>query len=830
MDTIVSKDVMDNDNILYLIAATPVIGLYLITFLMFLFRRQQTVGGTPVLAGNYVDGTIYLVWTPVPGTAIYTIELDGVDVATVVGTSSDFMLSEGTYVFRVRADMGSYSNAVTIIARQIVLTITYTGIDTTYDLTWTDTSLVGDTYEIYMKTGPGLQPWVFLDSVSFGTNTYQVNLPYLVLKTFRVDRVAPYAISNAVSVTHQPTTPPDQPGLFATPNMLDPNTAVDVSWTPGSGVTSSWELQASPDGMMWSPLQTFASNVYTYTHVGLTQNTQYFYQIRGINMIGSSVWTQADTTTANGIPRTPILLSVTQALTFLPNAAVQVEWLDEAGDEDAYLLYRQDVNLPDPPQLVGTFAPTPGSGNTVSELDTYRLYNGTFQYFVIAQNMMNGNSFQSNSLEVTIDGTKPTLGPVIAQPAPGIAQNAITASWPYVYGADVIRVSIKDVLTNTTVFGPVDIAPTSTVYTFFSLTPATEYQIIISADNTFGSTVDDFAFMWTVPPSTDGLLVESIANSAAAILFWTDKSGSQEVVVDVYKRPQFGTFTLLTGVVPNNNQFGPDLVQWVIDRDTLSSQTYEYKVVYEYSPPFPPDETNTVTFTAPVLTTVAPTYIQAFNSRRFNQLIPSSFPVNMDTVSYYLASFFNVAPITINGVSFMANISVSGNKAGFFFTQIVEFCTKPTPSGPWTPVATLATIGPLILPSTNVVDRVVIATTPVTLSPGGTGSGFQIHIPLITPVVVPSSTQFCIRVKVKSYENLSLGPSFSSQSTDTTTQIRTFNIDPVNGYTGSSRNLGPFLASTGGEVGLIENTLTPVVPLTQNNSEVPHIFMTLSSP
>jgi len=808
---------------------------------MFMLKEQNG----PILSAPFLDVTqdlmgVHLSWTAVPGATQYVLEINGIDLAPVTGLSVTSTFAPGSYTFRVRGYRpvgvyGPYSVDAFIVVEPITLQITPLG-GGVYDFQWVDSSPVGDMYELYVSTNFG--PFVLLDTILFGVSSYNRGLPYFQRQEFRLDRITPGASSNTVIIRPLPDTPPPPGFLYATPNLLDPNTSIDLNWTTVLEA-QVWWLEYSENNFDFFPAPTPAifGEVLSYTMLGLNPNTTYYFRIRAENDLGFSDWSYAEATTADGIPRTPILLSATQNTSVLPNAEVDIEWLDNSDNETAFTVWRISLTYGGPPQIVGTYASGPGTGTTISELDTFELADGVYQYYIIAENMTTGNSYQSNRLEVTVTGTLPFLGNVTAIPAIGSPTNIITASWPPVRGATQLRVAIKDVITDTFVFGPTAISTTLVNWSFFSLTPATEYRIIVVADNANGQVVDDDTYMWTLPLGIDGFQVVGIKNSAAAMLLWTDLGGSVEMQVQILRRPMFGSFTVIATLTPNNNTLGSDQVRWFIDANTLSGQMLEYQVKYLNPAPYGPDETYIVPFTAPIRPNVAPAYVQAFNSRRFNQMLPPTFPINEDSAFYYLASYFNPVQITITGLAVIADIvATPSSKAGFFFKRKIEYCTRSSLLSPWETVATLATINAFSPPDTNAMLRFVVEQDTITspavppLLQGGPTVGYLVNVPIGAPVIIPPGTQFCIRVKVDSYEFAGLNSTFNPQITDQDTIIRTFNVDPANGYTGSIRNLGPYLASTGGEIGIVQDLPGPQTPLVQTNTEVPQVFITLVSP
>jgi titin len=77
-----------------------------------------------------------------------------------------------------------------------------------------------------------------------------------------------------------------------------------VSWTDNSNNETEFRVQRSTDGINFSLIATVGANVTSYSNIGLTASTKYYYRVRAYNTAGlSAVSNVASATTFKHTPK-----------------------------------------------------------------------------------------------------------------------------------------------------------------------------------------------------------------------------------------------------------------------------------------------------------------------------------------------------------------------------------------------------------------------------------------------------------------------------------------------------------------------------------------------
>lgn len=113
-------------------------------------------------------------------------------------------------------------------------------------------------------------------------------------------------VGGATTTTTAPAASAPDPatGLTATVNSLDPYTQIDLTWTVGVLVPTTWELQRSSDsGLTWVNVTTsLPGGTASYSDVGLSSSTTYQFRLRGVSGSFSSSWATVSATTSTPPP------------------------------------------------------------------------------------------------------------------------------------------------------------------------------------------------------------------------------------------------------------------------------------------------------------------------------------------------------------------------------------------------------------------------------------------------------------------------------------------------------------------------------------------------
>jgi len=257
--------------------------------------------------------------------------------------------------------------------------------------------------------------------------------------------------------------PPAAPtGLTATPG----NAQVSLAWTASSGATS-YNVKRSPTN--GGPYSTIAPGIATtsYTDMGLTNGTTYYYVVSASNGIEGPNSSQVSATPSAGPnpPAAPTGLSAAPG-----NAQVSLSWNASAG-ATSYNVKRSTTNG----GPYSTIAP----GIATTSYTNTGLTNGTTYYYVVsASNGVEGpNSSQVSATPSA--GPNPPAAPTGLSAAPGNAQ--VSLSWNASAGATSYNVK-----RSTSNGGPYStIAPgiATTSYTDMGLANGTTYYYVVSASN-----------------------------------------------------------------------------------------------------------------------------------------------------------------------------------------------------------------------------------------------------------------------------------------------------------------------------------------------------------
>jgi uncharacterized protein len=138
-----------------------------------------------------------------------------------------------------------------------------------------------------------------------------------------------------------PTAPATPTGLAAT--VVSP-TRVDLTWNDVSGNETGFKIErktGSAGGYV--EISRPDANVETFSDVGLTPGTAYFYRIRSYNDVGNSAYSDEATATTStpppstSPPNAPTNLEVLSATT----SQIAVSWIDHANDESGFRIERK---------------------------------------------------------------------------------------------------------------------------------------------------------------------------------------------------------------------------------------------------------------------------------------------------------------------------------------------------------------------------------------------------------------------------------------------------------------------------------------------------------
>ncbi len=334
-------------------------------------------------------------------------------------------------------------------------------------LSWTSSS--GATaYNVQRSTtsgGPYTQ--ISTPSVTNFTDTGLTNDTkyfYVVSASNAVGQSADSAEVNATPVLPAPATPS---GLAATAG----NTQVSLTWNAISGATSYHVKRSTASGAE-TQISAPASN--SFSDVGVTNGTKYFYVVSAVNSGGESANSSevsATPTAPATPPATPSGLHATAG-----NAQVVLNWNASTG-ATSYHVKRSTASGTE------TQISAPAS-NTFTDTG---LTNGTKYFYVVSA--VNSSGESANSSEVNAMPTAPATPPSTPTALQATAGNAqVSLSWSASTGATSYHV--KRSTTNGGPFSATLASPTATNYTDATVTNGTAYFYVVSALNASGESAN----------------------------------------------------------------------------------------------------------------------------------------------------------------------------------------------------------------------------------------------------------------------------------------------------------------------------------------------------
>ena len=524
---------------------------------------SQTVSFSTTAPSTAVAGNTYDASASATSTLPVTYSIDSSSTpgtCSVNATGQVSFLAAGTCVLDAnQSGDGNWSAAPQ--AQQIITVVSPPGAPTGLAATASDAqvalSWLGPTnnggapltlYNIYEGTSPGAE--TLLTSISavcsgLGCGKVQsfvatglTNGTTYYFEVTAVNSVGESSPSNEASAT--PATLPGAPtGLAATPG----NTQVALSWTGppsngGSAITSYNVYEGTSSGGE-TLLQNTGSTSTTFTATGLTNGTQYYFDVTAVNGVGEGpVSTEASATPAS-VPVAPTALTATAS-----DSQVALTWTaptNNGGEPvTSYNIYLGTSS--------GGETLLQNTGSTPTTFTATGLTNGTTYYFTVTAVNLVGESLSSNEVSAT---------PVVVPGAPttltataGNAQVALAWGAPTNSGGD--PVTGYKIYQGTSPGGETLLTSTSTTtaaYTSTGLSNGTTYYFVVSAITLVGEgpfSNEASATPATLPGAPTGLT--ATGGNAQVALSWAapaSDGGSAIIFYNVYEGTAPGAETLL---------------------------------------------------------------------------------------------------------------------------------------------------------------------------------------------------------------------------------------------------------------------------------------------
>ena len=114
---------------------------------------------------------------------------------------------------------------------------------------------------------------------------------------------------------------------------------ITLSWNDNSNNETGFEIWRSLNGYSFSKIKNLGANTTTYTDLGLSPDTTYYYKVRAYNDVGNSNYSNIiskKTDVVTTIPTAPTNLKVTN----YTSNSISLIWNDNSNNEDGFKIYR----------------------------------------------------------------------------------------------------------------------------------------------------------------------------------------------------------------------------------------------------------------------------------------------------------------------------------------------------------------------------------------------------------------------------------------------------------------------------------------------------------
>ncbi len=223
---------------------------------------------------------------------------------------------------------------------QAVLVVTSTSANQ-IRLTWADQSNNETGFRVFQSTDGGVN---FDRIASPAANVTTYTIQNLALNATYHYKVQSYnsggtsEFAGPVSATTQDVPPPPPTSLRA---RAISSSQIDLTWRDRSSNETGFRVYRETNGVL-SEIAVLGPGVTGYNHVGLTENTQYYYKVVAYNSIGESAAVgPVSATTLKTTPASPSNLSVGSVTV----SAIKLNWRDNASNEEGFRIYRSADNI-----------------------------------------------------------------------------------------------------------------------------------------------------------------------------------------------------------------------------------------------------------------------------------------------------------------------------------------------------------------------------------------------------------------------------------------------------------------------------------------------------
>lgn len=190
-----------------------------------------------------------------------------------------------------------------------------------------------------------------------------------------------------------PPTPPAAPSNLAA--AASSSSQINLTWTDNASDETGYVVERSTtSGSGFASIATLSANATSFSNMGLTANTTYFYRVRATNAAGSSANSNEASATTQQASANPPAAPANLTATAISSSQINLAWIDNANDETGYVVERSATSG-------SGFASIATLGaNTTSFSNTGLAASTTYFYRVRANNGA-GSSPNSNEASAT---------------------------------------------------------------------------------------------------------------------------------------------------------------------------------------------------------------------------------------------------------------------------------------------------------------------------------------------------------------------------------------------------------------------------------------------
>lgn len=411
-------------------------------------------------------------------------------------------------------------------------------------LTWTDNATTETGFKLERRSGAG--SWGQIATAAANATGYTNT--GLIAETVYCYRVRAYNAGGDSAYTNEAcATPPSLPAapanLTATATSIS---QINLAWQDLSSNEDGFRIyRKTGSGGTWSAIFTTVADVITYSDTGLATCTSYYYQLRAVNVAGSSPQSNTVSATTLCPPAAPSGLTAAAASA----TAVNLNWTDNSSNETGFKIERKTGTG-------GTFAQIATVGAGIKTYQNSGLTTGTEYCFRVRAYNVAGDSAYTGEACAT-PPSLPAAPANLTATATGTSQ--INLAWQDLSGnEDGFRIYRKTGSGGT--WGAIFTTVANVIlYSDTGLVSCTSYYYQLRAVNVAGSSPQSNTASATTlcPPAAPSGLTAAAASGTAINLSWTDNSTNETGFKIERKTGTAGTYgqiaTVAAGITTYQN-------------------------------------------------------------------------------------------------------------------------------------------------------------------------------------------------------------------------------------------------------------------------------------